>query len=264
MRIRSKSDFNNGEVGESAASNRQASKSGIVESNERTMVESVFYLGDRAVGAFMTHRSEILWLDVNSPYEKIREKVLEHREQRCFPVVDGSPDEIAGAVYLEDIILDMSRPSPEGLRAIMKKAQFIPETMSALKAFESFKKGEANFLFVMDEYGGLAGVISIRALIEEIVGDLSAPLQKEEHIVKQEDGSFLAEGTLNIDDAANILALSGLGEDGDFHTLAGFVLSLAGELPKAGDSYEYQGYKFTVKEMNGNRIDKILITPERI
>jgi putative hemolysin len=237
-------------------------KSGIVESNERTMVESVFYLGDRAVGAFMTHRSEILWLDVNAPYEKIKEKALKHKDQRCFPVVDGSIDEIAGAVYLEDIILDISQPSPKGLRAIMKRAQFIPETMSALKAFASFKQGEANFLFVMDEYGGLAGVISIRALIEEIVGDLSAPFQKEEPFIKQEDGSFIADGTLNIDDAANILSLSGMNAEGDFHTLAGFVLFLAGELPSAGESYFYQSYRFTVIEMNGNRIDKILIDKE--
>jgi putative hemolysin len=111
----------------------------------------------------------------------------------------------------------------------------------------------------MDEYGGLAGVISSRALVEEIVGELSAPVENEEPFKKLEDGSFLAEGTLNIDDAAAALSLSDTG-DGDFHTLAGFVLSLAGELPRVGDSFEYKGYSFTVKEMDGNRIDKILIT----
>jgi putative hemolysin len=237
----------------------EGEKSGIVESQERTMVESVFYLGDRAVGAFMTHRSEIFCLDCNAPYDEIYKKALENRQQRCFPVVDGSPDEIIGAVYLEDIILDKHQPNPQGLRAIMMKAQFVPETMSALKAFESFGKGEANFLFVMDEYGGLAGVISSRALVEEIVGELSATGQNEEPFIKLEDGSFLADGTLNIDDAAAALSLSTPG-DGDFHTLAGFVLSLAGELPRVGDSFKYEGYSFTVKEMDGNRIDKIVIT----
>jgi putative hemolysin len=141
----------------------------------------------------------------------------------------------------------------------MKKAQFVPETMSALKAFESFKQGEANFLFVMDEYGGLAGIISITALVEEIVGELSVPAAKEEPLAKQEDGSLLADGTMNIDDAAKALSLTGLPEDGDFHTLAGFVLFLAGELPGAGDSFKYQGYSFKIKEMDGNRIDKIVI-----
>jgi putative hemolysin len=112
----------------------------------------------------------------------------------------------------------------------------------------------------MDEYGGLSGVISIRMLVEEIVGELSAPVKKEEPIKEQEDGSWLADGTLNIDDAAEALSLANLREKGDFQTLAGFVLSIAGELPQAGDSVEYQGYSFTVKEMDGNRIDKILIT----
>lgn len=238
----------------------EGEKSGFVESKERTMVEGVFYLGDRAVGAFMTHRSEIQWLDVNAPYEEVMQKALEHRHQRCYPVVDGSPDEIAGAVYLEDIILDFMHSNPKGLRAIMKKAHFIPETMSALKAFESFRQGQANFLFVMDEYGGLAGVISIRALVEEIVGEIFAPVQNEEPMKKQEDGSWIADGTLNIDDAEKALSLAGLGEEGNFHTLAGFILSLAEELPRAGDSFEYQGYLFTVKEMDGNRIDKLIIS----
>ncbi|MDR0286650.1 MAG: hemolysin family protein [Clostridiales bacterium] len=238
----------------------EGEKQGIVESNERTMVEGVFYLGDRPVEAFMTHRSEIQWLDVNAGYEETRKKVIEHRDQRCYPVADGSPDEIVGAVDLEDIILDMAQASPLGLRAIMKKAQFIPQTMSALKAFESFKHSQANFLFVMDEYGGLSGVISSRMLVEEIVGELSVPVKKEEPIKKQEDGSWLADGTLNIDDAAEALSLDNLREKGDFQTLAGFVLSLAEELPQAGDSFKYQQYNFTVKEMDGNRIDKILIT----
>jgi len=238
----------------------EGEKSGIVESRERTMVEGVFYLGDRAVGAFMTHRSEIQCIDVNSPYDEIKAKALEYRQQRCFPVVDGNPDEIIGEVYLEDIILDTTSENPQGLRSIIKKAHFIPETMSALSAFESFRQGQANFLFVMDEYGGLAGVISIRALVEEIVGELSAPLQKERGFIKQEDGSLLADGSLNIDDAVKFLSLTGIDEDGDYHTLAGFILNIAGELPRTGDCYEYQGYRFKVKKMDGNRIDKLLIS----
>jgi len=244
----------------------EGEKSGIVKNKERSMVEGVFYLSDRPVGAFMTHRSEILWLDINMPYEEIREKALEYRAQSCYPVVDGSPDEIIGAVYLEDLIIDslglksQGQKKPQGLRAIMKKAQFVPETMTALKAFESFKHGQVNFLFVMDEYGGLAGIISIRALVEEIVGELSAPSVSEEPLTKLEDGSYLADGTLNIDDAAKALSLTGLPEEDEFHTLAGFILHLAGELPGIGDSYEYQGYKFKVVDKDSNRIDKLLIT----
>jgi len=237
----------------------EGEKSGIVESKERSMVEGVFYLGDRPIRAFMTHRSEIQWLDINTSYNEIREKAIEHRSQRCFPVTDGSPDEIAGAVYLEDIIIDLSQTTPLGLRAIMKKAHFVPETMTAVKAFESFKQGQADFLFVMDEYGGLAGIISIRTLVEEIVGELSVSAAADQGITQLEDGSYLADGTLNIDDAAQALGLTSLPED-EFHTLAGFVLHLAGELPGVGDCYEYQGYKFRVVDKDGNRIDKLMIT----
>ncbi|WP_461254934.1 hemolysin family protein [Treponema sp. R80B11-R83G3] len=238
----------------------EGEKSGIVESGERGMVEGVFYLGDRPLRAFMTHRSEIQLLDINAPYDEIREKAIEYRKQKCFPVVNASPDEIVGAVYTEDIILDYLRSAPVGLRAIMKKAQFVPETMPAIKAFESFKQGQSNFLFVMDEYGGLAGLISITTLVEEIVGELSAPAAKEQPLLRQEDGSFLADGTLNIDDAAKELGLTGFDEEKDFHTLAGLILNLAGELPHVGDSFNYQGYKFKVIDKDGNRIDKILIT----
>jgi len=251
----------------------EGEKSGIVESKERTMVEGVFYLGDRPLGTFMTHRFEIQWLDINAPLDEIRAKALEYRHQRCFPVADGTLDAIVGAAYPEDIILDAASDSPAGLRAIMKKAPFAPETMPALKAFESFRRGKADFLFVMDEYGGFAGMVSVHDLMEEIVGELAAPVHAEEQAAAQEDGSWLADGSLNIDDAASLFSLPGLsaamdnsggGHAGhaDYHTLAGFVLSLAGELPRSGDSFTYQNCRFTVVEMDGNRIEKIAVKKE--
>ncbi|MDR0495449.1 MAG: hemolysin family protein [Treponema sp.] len=249
----------------------EGEKSGIVESKERTMVEGVFYLGDRPLGAFMTHRSDIQWLDINAPPDELRAKVLEYREQRCFPVADGALDAIIGAAYLEDIILGLvsataesaASAAPAGLRTVMKKPLFAPETMPALKAFESFKRGKADFLFAMDEYGGFAGMVSVHDLMEEIVGELAASAGEEERAVQQEDGSWLADGGLNIDYAAKLLSLPGLSAaSDDYHTLAGFVLSLAGELPRPGDSFEYQGCRFTVMGMEGNRIEKIAVRKE--
>jgi len=235
----------------------EGEKSGIVESKERKMVEGVFYLGDRSLGAFMTHRSEIQWLDINDPPQDIRAKVLDFRAQRCFPVADGSLDAIIGAAYLEDIILDLASPAPAGLRSIMKKALFAPETMPALKAFETFRRGETSYIFVMDEYGGFAGMVWLQDLMEEIVGELTAPVNEEKQAVQLEDGSWLIDGSMNTDDAANLLSLPGLADSGDYHTLAGFVLSLAGELPHSGDSFNYCGCRFTVLDMDGNRIDKV-------
>ena len=235
----------------------EGEKSGIVESKERAMVEGVFYLGDRPLGVFMTHRSEVQWLDINTPAADVRAKVLEHKTQRCFPVADGTLDAIIGVAYREDIILDIASESPAGLRSIMKKASFAPETMTALKAFESFRRGEADFLFVMDEYGGFAGMVSAWSLMEKIVGELAAPVREEEQMVCNVDGSWVVSGGLNIDAISNKLSLPGLDASGDYHTLAGLVLSLAGELPSAGDSFMYRGYRFTVLDMDGNRIDKV-------
>jgi putative hemolysin len=235
----------------------ESEESGIVESKERKMVEGVFYLGDRSLGAFMTHRSEIQSVDINDPPQDIRAKVLDFRAQRCFPVADGSLDAIIGAAYLEDIILDLASPAPAGLRSIMKKALFAPETMPALKAFETFRRGETSYIFVMDEYGGFAGMVWLQDLMEEIVGELTAPVNEEKQAVQLEDGSWLIDGSMNTDDAAHLLSLPGLADSGDYHTLAGFVLSLAGELPHSGDSFSYCGCRFTVLDMDGNRIDKV-------
>ena len=240
----------------------EGEKSGIVESKERTMVEGVFYLGDRPLGAFMTHRSEIQWLDIHTPLGEIRAKVLKYRQaQRCFPVAENTLDSIIGAAFVDDIIIDLSSNPPAGLKSVMKKAVFAPQTMPALKAFEAFRKGGANFLFVMDEYGGFAGMVSLRDLMEEIVGELTAPDSGEKPAVQREDGSWLVDGGLNIDDAARLFSLPGL-VSADYHTLAGFVLSLSGEIPRSGDSFMYQDCRFTVMDMDSNRIGKIMVKKE--
>lgn len=239
----------------------EGEKSGVVESKERTMVEGVFYLGDRQVSAFMTHRSEIKWLDINTDPEEARRTAEDAGLQISFPVADGDLDEVAGVVSIQEIYRALLSGNWPGLKSIMRAPFFVPETMSALKAFEAFKKADANDLFVMDEYGGFAGVLTVRNLIEEIVGELSASGEDEEAIAKQEDGTWLADGSVSIDDAAGELGLSKLAdEQNDYHTLAGFILYLAGEIPKTGASFDYGGYRFKVVDMDHNRIDKIMIS----
>jgi putative hemolysin len=239
----------------------EGEKSGVVESRERTMVEGVFYLGDRQVGAFMTHRSEIKWLDIEAGKEEARKIAENAGSQICLPVVEEDLDEVTGAVSVQDIYKALLDEPWPGLKSIMRQPYFIPETMSALKAFEAFKKADANALFVMDEYGGFSGILTVRNLIEEIVGELSASEEEGEAIVKQDDGTWLADGAVSIDDAARELGFDQLGdEQNEYHTLAGFVLYLAGEIPKTGAAFDYNGYRFKVLDLDGNRIDKILIS----
>jgi putative hemolysin len=239
----------------------EGEKSGIVESEERTMVEGVFYLGDKPVGTFMTHRSEIEWLDINAGPAEARRAAENPEGQGYFPVAEGDLDEVTGAVSVHDIYKALLISPWPGLKPVMRPPYFIPETMSALKAFEAFKKAGANFLFVMDEYGGFAGILTVRNLIEEIVGQLSVSAQDEAAVLRQEDGTWLADGSVNIDDAAGELNLEGLGgEHPEYHTLAGFILDLAGEIPRTGACFDYGGYRFKIVDMDGNRIDKILIS----
>jgi putative hemolysin len=239
----------------------EGEKSGVVESKERTMVEGVFYLGDRSAGAFMTHRSEIEWLDLDAGFDEIRNMVKTHAAQGCFPVAQGELDEIAGAVYLEDILQAIPEGLPQGLKPLIRRVPFVPETMSALKAFEAFKRGKTNYLFVMDEYGGFAGLLSVRDLVEEIVGQLSENVPEEEELLPQGDGAWLAGGSVNIDDVGRVLKLDSLSTESrqDYHTLAGFILDLAGEIPHPDAKFSYKGYEFKVVSMEGNRIDRVLI-----
>jgi putative hemolysin len=239
----------------------EGEKSGVVESKERTMVEGVFHLGDKPVSAFMTHRSEIRWLEIDSSAEDSRKAAEDSPNQICFPVASGDLDEVAGAVSSQDIFRALLNGPWPGLKSIMRPPYFVPETMSALKAFEAFKKADANDLFVMDEYGGFAGLLTIRNLIEEIVGELSASGKEQETIVRQEDGTWLADGGVSIDDAAKELELQSLaGEQNEYHTLAGFILYLAEEIPKTGACFDYEGFRFKVVDLDNNRIDKIMIS----
>jgi putative hemolysin len=242
----------------------EGEKSGIVESEERTMVEGVFYLGDRPVGTFMTHRSDIEWLDINAGREEARKAAVQFRNQVYFPVASGSLDAVAGILSVQDILIALTEPSWPGIKAIMQPPSFIPETMSALKAFEAFKRGEANFLCVMDEYGGFAGTLSVKDLVEEIIGELSGDPSGKGGILRREDGAVLAEGSVNIDEIAKVLPASDLpGEHQEYHTLAGFILELAGEIPKPGAVFEWRSFRFKIAQMDGNRIDKVLIYPPR-
>jgi putative hemolysin len=240
----------------------EGEKSGIVESEERTMVEGVFYLGDRPVETFMIHRSELAWLDINADPETIRKTAADNRSQHFFPVARETLDEVVGVVSARDMLLSLLEQPWTGLASIMLPPQFVPETMSALKAFEAFKREDTDFLCVMDEYGGFAGALRVRDLIESIVGELSSPADGEDDILVQEDGTWLADGSANIDDIAKVLGVSELlGEHQEYHTLAGFILNLAEEIPRTGACFEWNGFRFRIVDMDGNRIDKLLIYP---
>ncbi|MDR3147994.1 MAG: CBS domain-containing protein, partial [Treponema sp.] len=212
--------------------------------------------------------------DIHAKPQEIRDLILKGRDQGCLPLAEDTLDNILGGLYREDLLRALvENPSREAgqdsgqvggignLKSLVRRVPFIPETMSALKAFESFRRGNTDYLFVMDEYGGFSGILSVRDLIEEIVGELTAGEDEEIHL--QENGTWVAGGSVNIDDAIRVLGLDSLaGEDHpDFHTLAGFILSIAEEIPRPGAHFTYGNFEFTILDMDGNRIDHVLISP---
>ncbi|HPC70201.1 MAG TPA: hemolysin family protein [Treponema sp.] len=239
---------------------QEGQQSGIVMENERSMVEGIFYLGDRPVETFMTYRSEVEWLDSNKDLIDLKPRLLEPDSPKYYPICNETPDEVIGIVSKEDLLAQILQDSKKSLKSIMKKPIFVPETMSALKAFDVFKREQVEYILVMDEYGGFSGTLSLQDLIEEIVGELSRPDNDTEDIILREDGSYLLGGAVNIDEAAELLGFGHLiKEHHEFHTLAGFILEIAGEIPRTGATYPWNGYVFEVVDMDGNRIDKVIV-----
>jgi len=225
------------------------------------MVEGVFYLGDRRVSAFVTHRSEVAWIEASDGPERVKETILAHPELNEFPVCRGGLDDPVGMVGARDLLAAFMEGRFDGLRSVMRKPVFIPETMTALKAFEAFKANGVQTLLVLDEYGGMHGLLTQRDLVEEIVGELSLPgRQAEPEIVQRQDGSYLVDGMMNIDGFREFFDLERLlPESRGYHTLAGFILELQGSIPRTGETMEWEGYRFEIVDMDLNRIDKVLV-----
>lgn len=237
----------------------QGAQAGVFEEVERDMVESIFRFGDKQLRSLMTPRTEIAWLDINDPEEVIRETISQSHHSR-FPVCDGTLDRVIGTVDAKDLLPDSWAGKPFDLRAILRPPLFLPETMLALRALERFKQTGIQGALLVDEFGGVEGMVTLIDMMEAIVGDIpTAEEIAEPPIVEREDGSYLVDGSLDVDDLKDLLDVDELPDEGDYQTLGGFIVSLIGRLPRVGDRVEWEDYRFEVVDMDGNRIDKVLI-----
>lgn len=242
---------------------REGTQSGVVGTKERDMVEGVFYLGDKRVSAFATHRSDLAWLDLEDGPDAVKKAILENPGQNDFPVCRGSLDDPVGMANAREVLLALLEGRYSGIQSIMRKPVFIPESMTALKAFEAFKANNAQTLIVLDEYSGVHGSLTLRDLVEEIVGELSAPGGSvDPEILERQDGTFLVDGMANIDSFRERFGIEQLlPETREYHTVAGFLLELQGCIPRTGDLIEWEGFRFEIVDMDLNRIDKVLVRP---
>jgi putative hemolysin len=234
----------------------QGTLAGVIEASEQDMVEAVFKLGDSRVYSLMTPRSEITWLDIKDSPDEIRRKVSESTYSR-FPVCQGSLDTVVGIVKARNLLVPPGLASPDfKLKDKVKPAFYVPETMYASRALEVFKRKGAELLLVIDEFGSLQGLITLDDIIEEIVGDVEVERQAKQ----RQDGSWLLDGLLPIDDFKEIFKMEELPHESEYESLSGFVMMSLGRVPQATDHFEWNGLRFEVMDMDGRRVDKVLVT----
>ncbi len=242
---------------------RQGADSGVFEEVEHDMVQRVLRLGDRTIKTLMTPRTDICWLDVEEPLEDSLQEVLDSTHSR-FPVGRGSLDECLGVVRVRNLLSAKITGQPINLEELMQPPLFVAESTRALSVLEQFKRSGIHIALVTDEFGGVEGLVTLNDLMEGIVGDLPSVDDEEEPlVVSRDDGSWLVDGGLDLDAFTELIDhdIFGIDQEGRYHTLAGFVMHVLERIPREADHFEWQGYRFEVMDMDGKRVDKLLVTP---
>jgi putative hemolysin len=237
----------------------QGAETGAIEEAERDMVESIFRLGDRPLESMMTPRPEIVWLDFNAPEEEIRHLIRGSNHTR-FPVCDGDLDHILGVVQAKDLLFTCLEGQPFDIKSAMQEPLLVPETMPTLPALERFKQSGLHMALLFDEYGGIEGLVTLIDILQAIVGDIPVlDDMGEQPIVQREDGSWLVDGLITIDDFKEAFAIRIMPGEGKYQTLGGFIVFMLGSIPITGSRFGWGGFHFEVADMDRHRVDKVLL-----
>jgi putative hemolysin len=248
----------------------QGEQVGVFEEAETDIVEALFRLGDLRAGALMTPRTEIDWIDPDDPLEVSLREVIESPHLH-FPVGRGSLDSVTGIVRGKDV-LALARTMPEDPEAtgvidishLIQPARFIPESLPAFQTLAVLKEAAGNLALVIDEYGGVLGLVTLFDVMEAMVGGISAAGEPvEPDAVQRDDGSWLVEGMMRIDTFKDLLDIEELPneERAGYQTLGGFVMAQMGEVPKPGQNFTCCGWRYEVVDMDGMRVDKVMVSP---
>ena len=239
----------------------QGTEDGTIEKSEQEMVDRIFDIGDETAYSLMTPRVMIIWLDLDDDLEK-NLKIVQESSHTIFPVGRGSLDDCRGLIYAKDLLDAVLKDGREiDLEKLIKKASFIPRTMEALRIVEKFRSSGITEAMVNDEYGGVIGFITLDDILREIVDTSSETSTNEPQFIKNKDGAWTVDGLCDIDEFKERFGIETLPDEehDHFQTMGGFVTSLFGYIPKVGEVREWNGFRFKVKEMDGVRIEKILI-----
>jgi putative hemolysin len=241
----------------------QGTQAGMFEAAEQEMVSRVFRLADRPIKTLMTPRTSIAWLDIEAPLEENQVEMMESSYSR-FPVGEGTLDRCLGILRVKDFLSAHLSGRLANLRDILQTPLFVAESTRVLNVLELFKQSGTHIALVTDEYGGIEGLVTLNDIIEAIVGNLPDDREiAEPQIIQREDGSWLLDGLLSIDDLKTIIQKESLPneEEGYYQTLGGFVMAFLGRIPTSGDHFEAENLRFEVMDMDGVRVDKVLVTP---
>jgi len=246
---------------EIAASLEEGLDAGVIEAQEHQMVRNVFRLDDRQVGSMMIPRTEITWLDVSAELDDVL-KVMGDQEHSRYPVCRGSLSDVVGIISAQTLLQQALQGRTLTLTEGLQPPVFVPETLSGMELLDQFRASSAQLVFVVDEYGEVQGVITVRDVLEAITGEFTTPSDGDAWAVQRADQSWLFDGLIPVPELKDRLSLKELPEEdrGRYNTLAGMIMLLLGRLPKTADTVDWEGWRFEVVDLDGKRVDKVLAT----
>jgi putative hemolysin len=244
---------------------REGAAAGHFHLGETAIAQMALRLGDRRISAVMTPRTKVEWLDLADSEAENKQKIVASQNSR-FPVIDGDPTVVAGVVQVKDLLIAQLAGKPYDLRAALRPPLYLPNTVTALRALEMLKKSGEPMALVVDEYGDFEGIVTLTDIMEALVGDIANPDEEEDPpVVTRDDGSWLIDGMVPVDEIKDVIGLKHLpGEEtGDFQTLGGFMMAQVNRVPRVADHFVIDGYRFEVVDMDGRRVDRVLIVPPK-
>ena len=237
----------------------EGTRTGVFHQEEQEMIGRVLRLADRPVRAIMTPRVELVWLEVDAGPDEIARVIRESGHSR-YVVGKRNLDDVVGVVHVRAMLDACLAGGAPDLRAAVRPMLVVPDGMPVLRALEALRQARVSMTLVVDEYGEVEGVVTGEDVLEAVVGDMpERRLGEEPAIVRREDGSMLMDGMLSTDDLKLALGVDELPDEAGYHTLAGFVLDQLGRIPEEGQAVAYGGWRFEVVDMDGRRIDKVLV-----
>jgi putative hemolysin len=240
---------------------REGVATGHIPQAETAIVEMALRLGDRRASTVMTPRTRIEWLDLEDPEEENRQKLRDSAYSR-FPVVQGGSQQVIGILNSKDLLAVMLAGQPFELPTATRPPLYLPNTVSVLRVLEAFKTSGEAMALIVDEYGDLEGLVTQSDILEALVGDIPGSADADQRVVRREDGTWLLDGMVPLDELKQVLAVSHLpGEGTDFHTLGGYIMARLNRVPIVADRVTAGGYRLEVVKMDGRRVDRVLVSP---